>query len=499
MKNVVIFKSHNNNTYLYNTFLKSLYLLDNISALLAAEMEQFRDIDMIDSKFIFEKLQVVIDENELLAYKNKIKYYVTGYDKSQIYDSSFLTDISANDVYHILANKPQIVFEVTEQCNLQCKYCALGEYYKVHEPRTGKKFSIDSAKTLIKRIYDICQSDYCKTSNNKINIGFYGGEPLLEFEFIQEIVSYTQELKNDKINFRYSMTTNCILLDKYADFLQTHEFYLLLSLDGDYNNNGYRVYKNGKNSFDKIFSNIKLLQTNYPEYFKKYVRFNAVLHDKNSIPEILSFFDNHFGKDPLISELSIDGRLLEEKKAELFTMFKSKYGCFRELKDSMLSHRQNPYFQQVLKFFLNLTNLVYVDYSFLNAGANRPIKPTGTCIPFFRKLFVSSTGNVLQCERISHQYFVDVIKDNKYNINVEKIVKQYNTQIKKMTEFCSTCYLVANCSTCIYTFKSLNKDTLSCNEYTNKKAFANYLSEIVSFIENNPHVFKEIIYNTNVS
>jgi len=498
MKNIVLFKSRNDNVYLYNTFSKGLYLLDEITFLLAGEMEQGRDIDIINTKFIFEKLQVVIEEKELLAYKNKIKYYFTGCDKSQIYDSPFVNSISVSDVYHVLANKPHITFEVTEQCNLQCKYCVLGDYYTAYKPRIGKDLSINSAKTLIKCVYDICQSDYCKTSNNKVNIGFYGGEPLLKFDFIQKIVSYTQTLKSDKISFSYSMTTNCILLDKYADFLQTHEFSLLLSLDGNNNNNEYRVYKNGENAFNEIFNNIKFLQTTYPEYFKKHVRFNTVLHNKNFTPETLSFFYNHFEKEPLISEISI-GRLLEEKKPELFAMFKSKYAFFKEFKESSSLYRQNPYFKQVLKFILNLTNLVYVDYSFLNAGTNRPIKSTGTCIPFFRKIFVSATGNILHCERISHQYFVDKIKNEKYKINVEKIVKQYNTRIKKMTKFCSTCYLIANCSTCIYTFDSLNKKNVSCNEYTNKKAFVDYLSEMVSFIEDNPQVFKEIIYDINVS
>ncbi|MCL2311765.1 MAG: radical SAM peptide maturase [Firmicutes bacterium] len=499
MKNIILFKSHNDNEYLYNTFSKGLYLLDTITSFLAVEMERGRDIDIINTEFVFEKFQLIIDEKELLSYKNKIKYYFIGYDKSKIFDSQFVSDASVNDIYHCLANRPQIVFEVTEQCNLQCKYCAFGDYYTSYESRIGKDLSIDSAIALIKCIYDICQSDYCKTLNNIINIGFYGGEPLLRFDFIQEIVSYTQALNNDKISFRYSMTTNCILLDRYADFLQTQEFSLLLSLDGDSKNNEYRVYKNGGKTFDKIYNNIKSLQNTYPEYFKKHVRFNAVLHNKNSISEILSFFNRHFEKDPLISEISTDGRLSEENENEFFTMFKSRHDSFNELKAPTSIYQQNPFFQKTLNFILHSTNLVYVDYSFLNAGANRPIKPTGTCIPFFRKIFVNAAGNVLQCERISHQYFIDKIKDENYKINVERIVKQFNSRIKKMKKFCSKCYLASNCPTCIYTFSSLRNNSITCNYYTNKEAFAIYISEIVSFIEDNPQVFKDIIYDINVA
>jgi len=199
----------------------------------------------------------------------------------------------------------------------------------------------------------------------------------------------------------------------------------------------------------------------------------------------------------LISQISIDGRLSKEKETEFLTIFKGLYDSFKELKEPTPLSQQNPSFQQVLRFILTLTNLVYVDYSFLNAGASRPIIPTGTCVPFFRKIFLNANGNILQCERISHQYFLDKIKDEGHKINVEKIVKQYNARIKKMTKFCSKCYLAANCTTCIYTFESLNIQ--SCDYFTNKEAFADYLSETISFIEDNPQIFNEIIFNINIA
>ena len=49
--------------------------------------------------------------------------------------------------------------------------------------------------------------------------------------------------------FSFSMTTNALLLHKYMDFLKDNDFYLLISLDGDKENNGYRVDKVNENSF----------------------------------------------------------------------------------------------------------------------------------------------------------------------------------------------------------------------------------------------------------
>lgn len=66
------------------------------------------------------------------------------------------------------------------------------------------------------------------------------GEPLLNPQFIKEVISYLQERKSS-LKFSYTMTTNGISLDKYIDYLIEKGFDLLISLEG----NSYRVYKNG--------------------------------------------------------------------------------------------------------------------------------------------------------------------------------------------------------------------------------------------------------------
>ncbi len=98
-----------------------------------------------------------------------------------------------------------------------------------------------------------------------------------------DIVDYVGRQGEMGKKFFFNMTTNAMLLDRYVDYLAEHEFRLLISLDGDKEGQGYRVDANGNNSFDRVISNIKLLQTKYPEYFDKFVMFNSVLHNKNSV------------------------------------------------------------------------------------------------------------------------------------------------------------------------------------------------------------------------
>ena len=71
------------------------------------------------------------------------------------------------------------------------------------------------------------------------------------------------------------MTTNAVLLDKYMDFLVENNFEILISLDGDKFNDSYRTFKNGTGSFDTVISNIDKLQSTYPIFFDKNIKFTT--------------------------------------------------------------------------------------------------------------------------------------------------------------------------------------------------------------------------------
>ena len=60
-------------------------------------------------------------------------------------------------------------------------------------------------------------------------ICFYGGEPLLNMTFIEQIVELSKELNLAKqFDLEYTMTTNTTLLHKYMDFLVANNFRLLM-------------------------------------------------------------------------------------------------------------------------------------------------------------------------------------------------------------------------------------------------------------------------------
>ena len=140
---------------------------------------------------------------------------------------------------------------VTHDCNLNCIYC-----YQKHDKA---KMSFNTAKKCIDWIFDNVPPEM-----DGIEIHFIGGEPLLEFELIKEIVAYTCHTKRSKDykNFIFFASTNGTLLDdSMKKWLTDHKnsFWLGLSLDGTRDTHNY----NRNNSFDRI--DIDFFRKTWPE------------------------------------------------------------------------------------------------------------------------------------------------------------------------------------------------------------------------------------------
>ncbi|MDR1522058.1 MAG: 4Fe-4S cluster-binding domain-containing protein [Streptococcaceae bacterium] len=89
-----------------------------------------------------------------------------------------------------------IILEVTEKCNLRCKYCIYHPTHLLHRRFGTKDMSVFTAKCAI----DFLASHSQK--NQEVYIGFYGGEPLLNFPLIKFSIQYAKSIfKNKKVSF----------------------------------------------------------------------------------------------------------------------------------------------------------------------------------------------------------------------------------------------------------------------------------------------------------
>ena len=195
--------------------------------------------------------------------------------------------LSPETIRNKVINLQQLVFEVTDACNLRCKYCGYGEIYGDYDERKNKMLTVDKINPLLNYLLNLWENESGVESFEKETvISFYGGEPLLNMPFIKQIVSFFKSLHIKGRRFGFSMTTNGTLLEKHIDFISENQFKLLVSLDGNLGNNAYRINALGKNSFSKIIEWVDKFKEKYPDYFEERVNFNAVLHNKNSVAEI---------------------------------------------------------------------------------------------------------------------------------------------------------------------------------------------------------------------
>lgn len=183
---------------------------------------------------------------------------------------------------------------------------------------------------------------------------------------IKDIINYLSVKETSDISFIYSMTTNGVLLKKYADFLVKYNFRLLISLDGNHQNNSYRIFKNNKISFDFVFENICFLQQNYSDYFEKYVNFNSVLHNRNTVSSIYNFVKEKFGKLPIISELNTMG-VREDIKKEFYQTYRNTTESLYQQEDYSIIEQDMfvllPQIRDMVYFIHRYTGNVYKEYA----------------------------------------------------------------------------------------------------------------------------------------
>jgi sulfatase maturation enzyme AslB (radical SAM superfamily) len=132
-----------------------------------------------------------------------------------------------------------------------------------------------------------------RTDGKEAYVIFYGGEPLLEFGLIKEIVSHANTIGRGI--FKYSLTTNGVSLtpDKF-DFLISNKFLVTVSVDGPSKvHDKMRISKNKKGSHSIVENNISQLKNYCESFYELNVRVNCTIFDKSDIDAIDSYFENN--------------------------------------------------------------------------------------------------------------------------------------------------------------------------------------------------------------
>lgn len=398
-------------------------------------------------------------------------------------------------VYKNIVKLNNICFEVTDKCNLACHYCVYRDLFVDHDDRVGLQLSFDKVRVLLEYLFEIWDSNPLSRKRQMRTISFYGGEPLLNFSLIRDVVEYL-EVSNRNLHFRYNMTTNGMLLDQYMDYLVDKQFHLLVSLDGDFSENGHRVLHDGSSSFNRVFANVKLLQTKYPDYFKKFVDFNSVLSNLNDVSDLISFFQKEYGKTPSISEINPRG--LDDCKIDTYrVMYKNFSDSIESAADSekitSLLFMNSPIVRELYDY-IKLEGDYYYDYIDLLRPKSLKFMPcAGSCTPFGRKMFITVRGKILSCERIGQENYLGVVNKDSVDLDYRKVANSFNALIQGVASQCSTCAGKEICNKCVYYVKRNLSGVLECDSYLTSEKLSKWKDSCRDYIRNHPELYKRII------
>ena len=141
---------------------------------------------------------------------------------------------------------------LTEKCNLACKYC-FEHASKISENDMSLKILHESILMGIRQ----CNIQH----DNSLSISFFGGEPLLRFDLIQEAISYTLQHLPEHIHSFFSISTNATLLsEEIVSFLIKHNCRIQFSIDGTpESHDKNRITHNGTGSWVILDRNWSLI------------------------------------------------------------------------------------------------------------------------------------------------------------------------------------------------------------------------------------------------
>ncbi len=334
-----------------------------------------------------------------------------------------------------------MTLQLTQQCNFRCKYCVYSEEENVRQrSHSDGTMSFETAKKAVDFLWEH------SVDSESVSIGFYGGEPLLQFPLVQKIVKYSKKRFCGK-ELIFSMTTNGSLLNKEIMlFLEENDVSLLISLDGPQKiNDKNRVFRNGRGTFDVVARNLELMKKEYPNYWKK-IQISMVVDTDNDLDEM----------GEIVSALGIEAEclkpsLIDWEYDDVPEIVSDKYYCKQEYHRFLayLAHwnrypmkKVSPILQAVVENAIDNMEQVLQKAPLLTYDI-----PSGPCIPGQLRLLVDIKGNLYPCERVSETSAIAHIGSLNQGFDIEKVSRFLNAG-RVTSDVCIYCWCFRFCNQC---------------------------------------------------
>lgn len=328
-----------------------------------------------------------------------------------------------------------LTLNIVNSCNLHCRYCwnEGGMYGRsfINNPKMDERVAVNAVDLLIKE----------SKGAKDLVVDFYGGEPLLNFDLIKEVISYCRKIQGkERINFRFLLATNGTLLTKETgEFLIKNGVDVAVSLDGSQEiQDTQRPFPDGKGSFDVIMNNINSLKKEYRERLVGRATFTPY---STKVIRTFKFLHNLGFERIEVCESEKAGYGLESSSQFFFSDLEG----LRHLR-SLYYNLAIFYTQEVIKGNLTYEN-TYFNRFFKQLSRLYHIQSVvGTCSAGFSLIAVDMDGSVYPCTA-----FVGIpqfrIGTANTGIDERKLRAFLNTRVSS-SDACEKCWAKRLCQGC---------------------------------------------------
>jgi len=341
-----------------------------------------------------------------------------------------------------------LILITTEECNLRCAYCIHEEdLYPNRDKHGSRKMDIETTRKAIDLYLAANKNEMVKPFNLRaLNIVFYGGEALLNWDVVKDGITYSREKYDGQNEFHIGITTNLTLLScDDLPFLRDNKVFLTVSLDGPgEEHDRYRVYKNGAPTSGDVMKNLAMIRDFDREYYDVYVKALVTINGNSDMSLIADFFENTRDK--------IKIQIVSPLKDMFDSLFHKRYPFNKEKFIESANRLQQSFENECLKgrnfstgepFYAFCYDVISGSFGAPNFCNYEKQWYTGICAPW-RKMAITPDGNIHMCERIGTGKPVGHID---YGFDEERLLQFYN-EFFLSTDDCGSCWARNRCIIC---------------------------------------------------
>ncbi|MCI5884246.1 MAG: thioether cross-link-forming SCIFF peptide maturase [Eubacterium sp.] len=315
-----------------------------------------------------------------------------------------------------------LCLHIAHACNLSCRYCFAGEG-EYHGDRSLMSFETG------KKALDFLVKN--SGSRRNLEVDFFGGEPLMNFDVVKQLVAYGRSLEEpyDK-HFRFTLTTNGVLLDdEIIEFANREMDNIVLSIDGRKSVHDHmRPKKNGEGSYDLILDKFKKVAESRGQN-KYYVRGTFTHYNLDFVEDVLHLADEGFKQisvEPVVADPSEPYAIREEDIPEICE------GYDRLAKEMIRREKEGKGFN-FFHFMIDLT------------GGPCVYKRLSGCGSGTEYLAVTPWGDLYPCHQFvgNEKFLLGNVEDGIVNTEIRDDFKLCNVYAK---EECRDCFAKFYCS-----------------------------------------------------